>query len=535
MQIKQIQYSEQVRQSIKAGVDKMANAVKETLGPGGQYVVIEKGIQRPITTNDGVTIAKHIALEDPFENLGAQLLKDASSKTNDVAGDGTTTVCVLVQKLVEEGFKAVDGGANPVVLAKQIEDAAGLMISEIESKAKQIDLSNVDEAFKQISNIGTISANDEQIGKILADSILQIGKNGVITVEEGNKPNTTFEVVSGMQFDRGFESPYFATEVQKMECVLENPYIIVTNYDVYNTSTIIKIVSQIVDSGRSFLIIGEEVQGLALADLIQNKMKGSAKCCAVRAPDYGRERDFLLADIATVTGAEVISAQYGKRLEDITLDQLGQASRVVVTQDKTTIIDGAGDDNEIVKVVLSLEEQIRESKDEEKDFLKSRLAKLNGGIGVIRVGAATGSELKAKKYKAEDAMHAVMSAVEEGYVPGGGCALLRAAQALLSLPGGQGHKILCESVMAPFRKIIDNAGGDHNLAFLSMKSAPYSMGVNGKTLAIVDMFESGIIDPAKVVKTALRNAVSIACLLLTTKVLIADMERGGGNYPGMPQ
>jgi len=536
---KQIIYSDDVRKAIKLGVDKLANAVKATLGPRGRYVLLEKKFGSPTITNDGVTIAKEIELEDPNENIGAQLVREVSSKTNDVAGDGTTTACVLAQAIINEGLKNIAAGANPMHIKRGIDKAVAAIVQEIKTMAKQV------KTKEEIEQIATISANDKEIGKLIAEAMDKVGKDGVITVEEGKSAETTLEVVEGMQFDRGYISPYFVTDAERMEAVLEDPYIIITDKKVSAMNDLLPLLEQIAQSGRSFLLIAEDVEGEALATLVVNKLRGTLRCCAVKAPGFGDRRKEMLQDIAILTGGEVISEEKGDKLEKATLDRLGTAKRVVVDKENTTIVGGAGDKDAIKKRINQIKKQIEETKsDYDKEKLQERLAKLAGGVAVINVGAPTEAAMKAKKFKVEDAMHATRAGVEEGIVPGGGVALLRAKEIAKTKvkaedPDEQtGMNIVWRAVEEPIRTIAENAGFEGSIVVekvLAEKNPNF--GFDAEKGEFVDMMKAGIVDPAKVVRSALENAASIAGYLLTSEVIVTEIpeKKEKSSMPSMPE
>jgi len=536
---KQIIYADDVRKAVKLGVDKLANAVKATLGPRGRYVLLEKKFGSPTITNDGVTIAKEIELEDPNENIGAQLVREVSSKTNDVAGDGTTTACVLAQAIINEGLKNIAAGANPMHIKRGIDKAVAAIVQEIKSMAKQV------KTKEEIEQIATISANDKEIGKLIAEAMDKVGKDGVITVEEGKSAETTLEVVEGMQFDRGYISPYFITDAERMEAVLEDPYIIITDKKVSAMNDLLPLLEQIAQSGRSFLLIAEDVEGEALATLVVNKLRGTLRCCAVKAPGFGDRRKEMLQDIAILTGGEVISEEKGDKLEKATLDRLGTAKRVVVDKENTTIVGGGGDKDAIKKRIAQIKKQIEETKsDYDREKLQERLAKLAGGVAVINVGAPTEAAMKAKKFKVEDAMHATRAGVEEGIVPGGGVALLRAKEIAKTKvkaedPDEQtGMNIVWRAVEEPIRMIAENAGFEGSVIVekvLSEKNPNF--GFDAEKGEFVDMMKSGIVDPAKVVRTALENAASIAGYLLTSEVIVTEIpeKKEKSSMPSVPE
>jgi chaperonin GroEL len=521
---KQILYFDDAHKAIKNGVDKLANAVKVTLGPRGRYVLLDKKFGSPTITNDGVTIAKEIELEDPFENVGAQLVREVSSKTNDVAGDGTTTACVLAQAIINEGLKNIAAGANAMHIKNGIDKAVKALVAEIKSMAKQV------KDKSEIEQIATISANDPEIGKLIAEAMEKVGKDGVITVEEGKSAETTLEVVEGMQFDRGYISPYFVTDAERMQAVLEDPYIIITDKKVSAMNEILPLLEQIAQSGKPFLLIAEDVEGEALATLVVNKLRGTLRCCAVKAPGFGDRRKEMLQDIAILTGGQVISEEAGMKFEKANIDMLGRCKRVVVDKENTTIVDGAGDRNEIKKRIAQIKKQIEETKsDYDKEKLQERLAKLSGGVAVINVGAPTEAAMKAKKYKVEDAMHATRAGVEEGIVPGGGVALLRArenakSKVKVSDPDEQtGVNIVWRAVEEPARMIVENAGAEGSIVvekILAEKNVNF--GYDADKGEFVDMIKAGIVDPAKVVRTALENAASISGYLLTSDAIVTE-------------
>ena len=533
---KQIIYGDDVRKAIKNGIDKLANAVSATLGPRGRYVLLEKKFGSPTITNDGVTIAKEIELEDPNENIGAQLVREVASKTNDVAGDGTTTATVLAQAIINEGLRNIAAGANPMHIKRGIDKATAAIVAELKSMAKQV------KTKEEIEQIATISANDKEIGKLIAEAMDKVGKDGVITVEEGKSAETTLEVVEGMQFDRGYISPYFVTDAERMEAVLEDPYIIITDKKVSAMNELLPLLEQIAQSGKSFLLIAEDVEGEALATLVVNKLRGTLRCCAVKAPGFGDRRKEMLQDIAILTGGEVISEEKGDKLEKATLERLGRARRVVVDKENTTIVGGAGDKDAIKKRINQIKKQIEETKsDYDKEKLQERLAKLAGGVAVINVGAPTEAAMKAKKFKVEDAMHATRAGVEEGIVPGGGVALLIAREIAKTkvkaedLDEQTGMNIVFRAVEEPIRKIAENAGFEGSIVVekvLAEKNPNF--GFNAENGEYVDMIKAGIVDPVKVVRTALENAASIAGYLLTSEVIITEIPEKKEKSSPMP-
>jgi chaperonin GroEL len=540
---KQIRYGDDTRKSVKAGVDKLADAVKSTLGPKGRNVVLDKKFGSPTVTNDGVTIAKEIELEDPFENMGAQLVREVSSKTNDVAGDGTTTAVVLAQGIVAEGFRNITAGANATHIKRGIDKAVEAVVNELKRVAKKVNIEAKEKAKEEITQIATISASDREIGKLIAEAILKVGKDGVITVEEGKSADTTLEVVEGMQFDRGYISPYFVTDAERMEGVLDDPLIIITDKKVSAMNDLLPLLEKILQQGRPFVLIAEDVEGEALATLVVNKLQGRLRCAAVKAPGFGDRRKEMLEDIATLTGGQVITEEKGFKLEKAGLDMLGRAKRVVVDKENTTIVGGNGDDKSIKARIGQIRKQIEDStSDYDKEKLQERLAKLVGGVAVINVGAATETEMKSRKFKVEDAMHATRAGVEEGIVPGGGVPLLRAQKVLDGLKGADpdeqtGINIIKRVLEDPIRTIAENAGVDGSIVVDKVRSnSDPSFGYNGETGEYGDLVKMGVVDPVKVTRSALQNAASIAGLLLTTDVLITDIpeKKNGHGHPPMP-
>lgn len=534
---KEIKFSQDARSLILEGVNTLADAVKVTLGPKGRNVVIEKSFGSPTITKDGVTVAKEIELSDRFMNMGAQMVKEVASKTSDTAGDGTTTATVLTQAIYREGIKLVAAGASPISIKRGIDKAVTSIVNELKNMSKPI------QNQKEIAQVGTISANnDETIGSIIAEAMDKVGKEGVITVEEAKSMETTLEVVEGMQFDRGYLSPYFVTDSERMECVLDDPFILINEKKISSMKDLLPILEQIAKSGRPFVIIAEEVEGEALATLVVNKLRGTLNCCAVKAPGFGDRRKAMLEDIAILTGGQVISEDLGIKLESITLKDLGHAKRITVNKDNTTIIDGAGTKTEIEKRVKQIRTQVEEStSDYDKEKLQERLAKLIGGVAVINVGAATETEMKEKKARVEDALHATRAAVEEGIVPGGGVSLLRASQSLKNLKGldhdeDAGIKIIKRAVQEPLRMIAENAGVEGSIIIDKVLAHEGSYGYNAATDKYEDLVSAGIIDPTKVERTAIQNAASVASLMLTTEAMIADKpeekEKGGGGMSG---
>ena len=531
---KQLKYTDDARKAMKDGVDKLANAVKVTLGPKGRYVVLDKKFGSPTVTNDGVTIAKEIELEDPFENMGAQLVKEVASKTNDIAGDGTTTATVLAQTMIGEGLRNITSGANANHIKKGIDKAVAAVIEEIKKIAKKVS------SKEEIAQIASISASDKEIGDLIANAMDKVGKDGVITVEEGKSADTTLDVVEGMQFDRGYCSPYFVTDAERMEGVLEDPYIIITDKKISSMQEILPLLEKVVQTGKGFIIIAEDIEGEALATLVVNKIRGTLKVIAVKAPGFGDRRKEMLQDIAILTGGTVISEETGLKLDAATIDMLGQAKRVVVDKENTTIVSGLGDKKEIEQRIAQIRKQIEETKsDYDREKLQERLAKLVGGVAVINVGAATEAEMKAKKFKVEDAMNATRAGVEEGIVAGGGVALLKAQSVLDGIKGADsdeqtGINIVKKSLEGPIRQIIENAGIEASVIVDKIKNKKdASYGYNADNDEFVDMIKAGIVDPAKVTRTALQNAASIAGLVLTTEALVTDKpEKKDG--PAMP-
>ena len=536
---KDIKFSQEARSLILEGVNTLADAVKVTLGPKGRNVVIEKSFGSPNITKDGVTVAKEIDLADKFANMGAQMVKEVASKTSDTAGDGTTTATVLAQAIYREGIKLVAAGASPISIKRGIDKAVDIIVKELKTMSKPI------ANQKEIAQVGTISANnDETIGNIIAEAMDKVGKEGVITVEEAKSMETTLEVVEGMQFDRGYLSPYFVTDSERIECVLDDPYILIHEKKISAMKDLLPILEQIAKAGKPFIILAEEVEGEALATLVVNKLRGTLNCCAVKAPGFGDRRKAMLEDIAILTGGQVISEDLGIKLESITLKDLGRAKRVTVDKDNSTIIDGAGSKTDIEKRVKQIRAQIEESSsDYDKEKLQERLAKLIGGVAVINVGAATETEMKEKKARVEDALHATRAAVEEGIVPGGGVALLRASKALDKLAGANtdedaGIKIIRRAVQEPLRMISENAGVEASIVVDKVLNNTGSFGYNAAADKYEDLIAAGIIDPTKVERTALQNAASVSSLMLTTEAMIADKPEDkdkGGMPGGMPQ
>ncbi len=525
MAAKEILYSVKAREALLAGVNKLADAVKVTLGPKGRNVIIEKAFGSPTITKDGVTVAKEIELEDKFENMGAQMVKEVASKTSDVAGDGTTTATVLAQSIFREGTKLVTAGINPMALKRGIDKAVDAVVEELKKISKPC------KDRQEIAQVATISANnDATIGNIIADAMDKVGKEGVITVEESKSLDTYLEVVEGMQFDRGYISPYFVTDPDKMECVLEDAYILIHDKKISSMKDLLPVLEQVVRSGKPLLVIAEDVEGEALATLVVNKIRGVLQCCAVKAPGFGERRKAMLEDIAILTGGQVISEELGFKLENATLEQLGRARRIIVDKEHTTIVDGAGSKEAIEARVKQIRAQIEETtSDYDREKLQERLAKLVGGVAVIYVGAATETEMKEKKARVEDALNATKAAVEEGIVPGGGTAYIRCLPALdkVEVEGDEKHgvAIIRRALEEPLRQIAFNAGHEGSIVVEKVKAETGARGFNAATGEIVDMLEAGIIDPTKVSRTALQNAASISGLLLTTEAMVAEKPK----------
>ncbi len=544
MSAKEVKFSTDARDRMLRGVDILANAVKVTLGPKGRNVVIEKAFGAPRITKDGVTVAKEIELKDKFENMGAQMVKEVASKTNDLAGDGTTTATVLAQAIVREGCKSVAAGMNPMDLKRGIDKAVAAVVEELQKQSKKVKTSN------EIAQVGTISANGEkEIGKIISEAMDKVGKEGVITVEEAKGLETELDVVEGMQFDRGYLSPYFITNADKMTVELQNPYILIHEKKLSSLQPLLPVLEAVVQASRPLLIIAEDIEGEALATLVVNKLRGGLKVAAVKAPGFGDRRKAMLEDIAVLTSGQVISEDIGIKLESVTLDMLGQAKNVNIDKENTTIIDGAGKKNEIKARCEQIRKQSEDtSSDYDKEKLQERLAKLAGGVAVIHVGGATETEVKEKKDRVDDALHATRAAVEEGIVPGGGVALLRATKALAGIRTGHddqkvGIEIVRRALAVPLRQIAANAGEDGAVvAGKVLENKDYNFGYDAQSEKYVDMVKSGIIDPTKVVRVALQDAASIAGLLITTEAMVADIPKkdepamppgGGGGMGGM--
>ena len=533
---KEINFDVDVRSKMKAGADALANAVKVTLGPKGRNVVIEKKFGAPQVTKDGVTVAKEVELEDRFENMGAQMVKEVASKTNEQAGDGTTTATVLAQAIINVGLKNVTAGANPMDLKRGIDKAVAAVVADLKAQSQP-----VGEDYSKIEQVGTVSANnDAQIGKLIADAMSKVKKDGVITVEEAKGTETEVKVVEGMQFDRGYISPYFMTNGDKMEAELSNPSILITDKKISTMKDLLPILEQIAREGRELLIIAEDVDGEALTTLVVNKLRGALKIAAVKAPGFGDRRKEMLQDIATLTGAVVVSEERGFTLENTTPDMLGKAEKVTITKENTTIVGGAGAKDAIAERVESIKKQIETStSDYDKEKLKERLGKLGGGVAVLYVGATTEVEMKEKKDRVEDALNATRAAVEEGYLPGGGVAYIRAAAALEGMKGDNddettGIHIVAKAIEEPLRQIAVNAGVDGAVIIQKIKEGKGDFGYNARTGEYVKMFEAGVIDPTKVSRVALENAASVAGMFLTTECGIVDIPEPAPAAPAMP-
>ena len=530
---KQILFEEEARRALGRGVDALANAVKVTLGPKGRNVVLDKKFGAPTITNDGVTIARDIELEDPFENMGAQLVKEVATKTNDIAGDGTTTATLLAQAMIHEGMKNVAAGANPMIIKKGIDKAVMALVDEIKAKSKKV------EGQADIAQVATISSANEETGKLIAEAMEKVGKDGVITVEESKTMKTNLSVKEGMQFDRGYISPYLVTDTDKMEAALDDPYILITDRKISAINDILPILEQVVKSGKQLAIIAEDVDGEALTTIVVNKLRGTFKALAVKAPGFGDRRKAMLQDIATLTGGSVISEELGRKLDSVTLEDLGQAHKIVSTKDETTIIGGKGDKDAIAERVAQIKQQItKTTSDFDKEKLQERLAKLAGGVAVIEIGAATEVEMKDKKYRIEDALNATRAAVEEGIVAGGGTTFIDIQPALdkIEAEGDEkvGVNIVRRAIEEPVRQIADNAGLEGSVVVENVKKAGTGVGFNALKNEYVDMISAGIVDPAKVTRSALQNAASIASMVLTTETLVADKPEEHPAAPAAP-
>ena len=530
---KVIKFNEDARKSLEIGVDTLADAVKITLGPKGRNVVLDRGFGMPIITNDGVTIAKEIELDDPIENLGAQIVKEVATKSNDVAGDGTTTATVLAQALIKEGLKMVASGANPVFIRKGMEQATKKVSEELAKRAKKI------ESNEEIAQVGAISAGDKEIGNLIAQAMEKVGESGVITVEEAKSLDTTLEVVEGMQFDNGYLSPYMVSDTERMVVELDNPYLLITDKKIASMKELLPILEKTVETGRPMLIIAEDVEGEALATLVVNKLRGTLNVVAVKAPAFGDRRKAMLQDIAILTGGEVISEEKGIKLEMTEIDFLGQAKKVRVSKDNTVIVDGLGMKEEIEARVHQLKHQIEETtSDYDREKLQERLAKLSGGVAVIKVGAATETEMKERKLRIEDALNATKAAVEEGIVPGGGTILVEISKAIedFKLEGeeGLGVEIVKKALFSPLRQIVINAGLDSGVVLEKVRNSEQGIGFDAANEEYVDMVKVGIIDPAKVTRSAIQNAISVSSVLLTTEVAVGNKKEEKPAGAGMP-
>jgi chaperonin GroEL len=534
---KELKFGSEARKSLEAGVDAVANAVKVTLGPKGRYVVLDKKFGAPTITNDGVTIAREIEVEDVFENQGAQLVREVATATNDVAGDGTTTATVLAQAIVRQGIKNVAAGANPLALKRGIEKAVDEVVKNISTQSKEVS------GKDQIARVATISAGDEEIGDVIADAIEKVGKDGVVNVEEGQTFGMDLEFTEGMQFDKGYISPYMVTDQDRMEATLEDPYILIANQKIGSVRDVLPVLEAVIQSGKPILIIAEDVEGESLATLVVNKLRGTFTGVAVKAPGFGDRRKRMLEDIAILTNAEVITEEMGLKLENTQLSQLGRARRVVVAKDTTTIVDGAGDTEAIKGRINQIKAEIENTdSDFDREKLQERLAKLSGGVAVVKVGAATETEMKEKKHRVEDALQATRAALEEGIVPGGGVALLQASAAVSLDDDGDedektGARIVLRALEEPLRQLAENAGLEGSVVVNDVRKAKKGFGLNAATNEIVDLVAAGVIDPAMVTRSALQNAASIAKNILTTEAIVAEVpekEGAGGGGGGMP-
>ena len=531
---KQMKFNEEAMRAVMSGVDQLANVVRITLGPKGKYVVLDKKFGSPTITNDGVTIAKEIELKDPFENMGAQLVKEVASKTNDDTGDGTTTATLLAQAIVREGIKNITAGANPIHIKRGIDRAVKTVVKEIKQKKKDV------KTKEEVAQVASIAANSQEIGNLIADAMDKVGKDGVITVEEGKGADTTVDIVEGMQFDRGYISPYFVTDAERMEAVLEDAYVLLTDKKISSMQDLLPILEKIIQTGKPFIIIAEDIEGEALATLVVNKLRGTLKCAAVKAPGFGDRRKEMLQDIATLTKGTVISEETGMKFDKATLDMLGQTKRMTIDKENTTIVGGTGDKKDIDARISQIKKQIEETdSDYDKEKLQERLAKLVGGVAVINVGAATETEMKAKKFKIEDAMHATRAGVEEGIIPGGGIVLLGAVEAISKLKPEDtdeqtGINIIKRALEEPLRQIAENAGFEGSVVVEKVKKSSPGVGLNAETGEYVDLMKAGIVDPAKVARLALENAASISSILLTTESLVTDIPEEKPALPPMP-
>ena len=536
---KELKFNEEARRALQRGVDTLADAVKVTLGPKGRYVVLDKKFGAPTITNDGVTIAREIEVEDPFENQGAQLVREVATATNDVAGDGTTTATVLAQAIVREGLKNVSAGANPMGLKRGIERAVDAVVADIKAQAKEIS------GKEDIARVATISARDREIGDVISDAIEKVGKDGVVNVEEGQTFGLELEFTEGMQFDKGYLSPYMITDSERMEANLDDPFILIANSKIGAVKDILPVLEQVIQAGRPLLIVAEDVEGESLATIVVNKLRGTFQAVAVKAPGFGDRRKRMLEDIAILTGGEVITEEMGLKLENTTLSQLGRARKIVVDKDSTTIIDGAGDSDQIKSRIKQIKSEIETTdSDFDREKLQERLAKLAGGVAVVKVGAATETEMKEKKHRVEDALQATRAALEEGIVPGGGVALLNAAKSLKDDGDGDentGVRIIRRALEEPLRQLAENAGLEGSVVINDVRNAKKGFGLNVDTGEMVDLVKAGIIDPAMVTRSALQNAASIAKNILTTEAIVAEAPEkagvgggpGGGGMPDM--
>ncbi|HEB2190049.1 TPA: chaperonin GroEL [Staphylococcus aureus] len=530
--VKQLKFSEDARQAMLRGVDQLANAVKVTIGPKGRNVVLDKEFTAPLITNDGVTIAKEIELEDPYENMGAKLVQEVANKTNEIAGDGTTTATVLAQAMIQEGLKNVTSGANPVGLRQGIDKAVKVAVEALHENSQKVENKN------EIAQVGAISAADEEIGRYISEAMEKVGNDGVITIEESNGLNTELEVVEGMQFDRGYQSPYMVTDSDKMVAELERPYILVTDKKISSFQGILPLLEQVVQSNRPILIVADEVEGDALTNIVLNRMRGTFTAVAVKAPGFGDRRKAMLEDLAILTGAQVITDDLGLDLKDASIDMLGTASKVEVTKDNTTVVDGDGDENSIDARVSQLKSQIEETEsDFDREKLQERLAKLAGGVAVIKVGAASETELKERKLRIEDALNSTRAAVEEGIVAGGGTALVNVYQKVSEIKAEgdieTGVNIVLKALTAPVRQIAENAGLEGSVIVERLKNAEPGVGFNAATNEWVNMLEAGIVDPTKVTRSALQHAASVAAMFLTTEAVVASIPEKNNDQPNM--
>ncbi|HCG2523165.1 TPA: chaperonin GroEL [Staphylococcus aureus] len=530
--VKQLKFSEDARQAMLRGVDQLANAVKVTIGPKGRNVVLDKEFTAPLITNDGVTIAKEIELEDPYENMGAKLVQEVANKTNEIAGDGTTTATVLAQAMIQEGLKNVTSGANPVGLRQGIDKAVKVAVEALHENSQKVENKN------EIAQVGAISAADEEIGRYISEAMEKVGNDGVITIEESNGLNTELEVVEGMQFDRGYQSPYMVTDSDKMVAELERPYILVTDKKISSFQDILPLLEQVVQSNRPILIVADEVEGDALTNIVLNRMRGTFTAVAVKAPGFGDRRKAMLEDLAILTGAQVITDDLGLDLKDASIDMLGTASKVEVTKDNTTVVDGDGDENSIDARVSQLKSQIEETEsDFDREKLQERLAKLAGGVAVIKVGAASETELKERKLRIEDALNSTRAAVKEGIVAGGGTALVNVYQKVSEIKAEgdieTGVNIVLKALTAPVRQIAENAGLEGSVIVERLKNAEPGVGFNAATNEWVNMLEAGIVDPTKVTRSALQHAASVAAMFLTTEAVVASIPEKNNDQPNM--